>query len=359
MKTLFWEDGVLHILDQTLLPGKVEYIEAKDVETVADAIRRLSVRGAPAIGAAAAYGMVIGANAIRETEKEKFLAEINKVGYELSSTRPTAVNLRWAIDRLMALVREHQGLDVKGIKKLLLEEAHKIFCEDLEANRKMGEYGQKLLPDSVRILTHCNAGALATAGLGTALGVIRAAHKAGKTIKVYADETRPLLQGARLTAWEMMQEGIPVTLITDNMAGYLMAQGKVDAVIVGADRITANGDVANKIGTYGVAVLAQAHNIPFYVAAPISTLDMSMPSGDQIPIEQRAADEVTQIGGVQVAPSGVEVWNPAFDVTPNKLVTAIITERGVVKQPYHENLRKLIETTAPDDDCKKFNQAQV
>lgn len=350
---------MLHILDQTLLPGKVEYIKGKDVKTVAEAIRRLSVRGAPAIGAAAAYGMVIGGNAIKEIDKEKFLAELNKVGYELSSTRPTAVNLRWAIDRLMAIVRERDELDVEGIKRLLLEEADRIFCEDLEANRKMGEYGRGLLPDKVNILTHCNAGALATAGLGTALGVIRAAHKAGKEVKVYADETRPLLQGARLTAFEMMQEEIPVTLITDNMAGYLMAQGKVNAVIVGADRITANGDVANKIGTYGVAVLAQAHNIPFYVAAPISTLDMSMPSGDQIPIEQRAAEEVTRIGGVQVAPAGVEVWNPAFDVTPNKLVSAIITERGVVKQPYTENLRKLVETTEPDVNCKDYHKAQV
>lgn len=355
MKTMFWEDGILHILDQTLLPNKIEYIKAKDIDTVADAIKRLAVRGAPAIGAAAAYGMVLGANGINESDKEKFLGELNRVGYMLASTRPTAVNLRWAIDRLMAMVQNQTNLDTDGIKKLLLDEAHRIFCEDLEANRMMGEYGEKLLPDQVNILTHCNAGALATAGLGTALGVIRAAHKVGKEVHVYADETRPLLQGARLTAWEMIQEGIPVTLITDNMAGYLMAQQKVNAVIVGADRITANGDVANKIGTYGVAVLAKSHNIPFYVAAPISTLDMELASGEQIPIEQRAADEVTSFGGRQVAPAGVKVWNPAFDVTPHHLVTAIITERGVVKPPYTENLRKLFEVSAPSGECKNYD----
>lgn len=350
---MFWEDGVLHILDQTLLPNKIEYIKARDIETVGDAIKRLAVRGAPAIGAAAAYGMVLGANAIAETDREKFLAELDKAGHILAATRPTAVNLRWAIDRLMAMVQNQANLSVDEIKELLLKEAHRIFCEDLEANRIMGEYGQQLLPNDARILTHCNAGALATAGLGTALGVIRAAHKAGKRVHVYADETRPLLQGARLTAWEMMQEGIPVTLITDNMAGYLMAQQKVNAVIVGADRITANGDVANKIGTYGLAVLAQSHNIPFYVAAPLSTFDMSLASGEQIPIEERSADEVTSFGGQRVAPVGVDVWNPAFDVTPHQLVTAIITERGVVTPPYSDNIPKLFKIDPPNKECTR------
>ncbi len=352
MKTMYWEDDKLYILDQTKIPGSVEYIEAKDVETVAKAIKRLSVRGAPAIGAAAAYGMVLGANSITATDREKFLAELGRIGYQLTTTRPTAVNLRWAVDRMLAKARESGDLDLADIKKLLLEEAHTIFCEDLEANRQMGAYGQQLVPQKAAILTHCNAGALATAGYGTALGVIRAAHQAGKEIQVYADETRPLLQGARLTAWELMQDGIPVTLITDNMAGYLMSLGKVDLVIVGADRITANGDVANKIGTYGLAVLAHAHNIPFYVAAPISTLDLSLPSGDQITIEERDVEEVTKFGGMQVAPAGVKVWNPAFDVTPNNLVAAIITERGVVKPPYTENLKKIVQKPSPQEQCK-------
>ncbi|MTI79854.1 MAG: S-methyl-5-thioribose-1-phosphate isomerase [Firmicutes bacterium] len=343
MKTMIWEDGVLKILDQTKLPETIEYIEAKDVETVADAIRRLSVRGAPAIGAAAAYGLVIGAKNIDETDKEKFMGEMEKVAYQLASTRPTAVNLRWAIDRMMNKVRKRDDIYIAGVRGELLEEAHKIYCEDLEANRQMGEHGQKLIPDNCRIITHCNAGALATAGFGTALGVIRAAHRAGKKIEVFADETRPLLQGARLTAWEMMQEDIPVTLITDNMSGYLMAQGKADMVIVGADRIASNGDVANKIGTYGLAVLAQAHDIPFYVAAPTSTLDMNLSSGNEIPIEERHENEVTTVGGTRVAPAGVKVWNPAFDVTPFELVSAIITERGVVEGQYQENLKKLME----------------
>ncbi|WP_114638814.1 S-methyl-5-thioribose-1-phosphate isomerase [Desulfofalx alkaliphila] len=360
MKTMLWEDGALKILDQTKLPAVTEYIVARDVKTVADAIRRLSVRGAPAIGAAAAYGVVIGAKAINEPDLNKFMAQLEKVAVELTSTRPTAVNLRWAVERMLNKVRGRSDLSTADAKQILLEEAHKIFCEDLEANRRMGEHGQHLIPDGAGIITHCNAGALATAGFGTALGVIRAAHRAGKKIHVYADETRPLLQGARLTAWEMKQEDIPVTLITDNMAGYLMSQGKADVVIVGADRIAANGDVANKIGTYSLAVLAQAHGIPFYVAIPLSTLDLSLPSGDQIPIEQRAEDEVTSFGGTQVAPAGVKVWNPAFDVTPNRLVTAIITERGVVRPPYNENLRRIVEEGdyLSDDICIGANPAK-
>lgn len=342
METMFWDNNTLNILDQTLLPNNTQYIKAKDIDTVATAIKCLAVRGAPAIGVAAAYGLVLGANAIEETEREKFLSKLNELGDSLASTRPTAVNLLWAIDRLLTLVQNQTQLDTKGIKALLLEEAHRIYQEDIAANKKMGDYGQELLPDRVNILTHCNAGSLATAGFGTALGVVRAAHLKGKKVHLYADETRPLLQGARLTAWEMMQAEIPVTLITDNMAGYLMAQKKVDAVIVGADRIAANGDVANKIGTYGLAVLAQHHKIPLYVAAPTSTIDMKLTSGDQIPIEERATEEVTSFGDQLVAPAGVGVWNPAFDLTPHQLVTAIITERGVVKPPYLENIGKTI-----------------
>ncbi|MCL0081067.1 S-methyl-5-thioribose-1-phosphate isomerase [Peptococcaceae bacterium] len=343
VQTMFWADGVLHILDQTKLPGQTEYIQAGDVETVAQAICRLSVRGAPAIGAAAAYGLVIGALAVSTTDKTLFLTALQKVSVQLAATRPTAVNLNWALKRLLTAVNKHSDLDVDGIKQLLLAEADQILEQDIVANRQMGEHGQQLVPPNANILTHCNAGALATAGFGTALGVIRTAHRQGKNIQVYAGETRPLLQGARLTTWEMIQDNIPVTLITDNMAGYLMAQGKVDLVLVGADRIVANGDVANKIGTYSLAVLAQAHNIPFYVAAPTSTLDFSLPTGEQIPVEERDVNEVTAIAGQPIAPAGVPVWNPAFDITPNKLVTAIITEHGVIRQPYVDNLKRMFE----------------
>lgn len=341
METMRWVDGYLEILDQTLLPGKTEYIKCENYKTVCEAIRRLSVRGAPAIGAAAAYGLALGAASLAPGGRLKFMDAVEQIAGELLVTRPTAVNLQWAVDRMLRVLHEHTSDDIEVLKEALLAEAHNIYREDLAGNRRMGEFGVKLIPQKAAILTHCNAGALATAGFGTALGVIRAAHLAGKSIHVYVDETRPLLQGARLTAWELMQDNIPVTLLTDNMAGYLMACGKVDLVIVGADRIAANGDVANKIGTYSVAVLAKEHGLPFYVAAPVSTFDLTVAGGQEIPIENRDAEEVTHFAGHQVAPAGVQVWNPAFDVTPHRLVTAIITDRGVARPPFTGTLPAL------------------
>ncbi|TYO97428.1 methylthioribose-1-phosphate isomerase [Desulfallas thermosapovorans DSM 6562] len=341
LETMRWVDGCLEILDQTLLPGKTQYIKCRQYTTVCEAIRRLSVRGAPAIGAAAAYGLALGAAALKPAGSEEFMAGVEQIARDLTATRPTAVNLQWAVDRMLGVLRDNITGGIEAAKEKLLAEAHAIYREDLESNRRMGQFGEKLIPHGAAILTHCNAGALATAGIGTALGVIRAAHQAGKNISVYADETRPLLQGARLTTWEMVQEQIPVTLLTDNMAGFLMARGKVDLVIVGADRIAANGDVANKIGTYGVAVLAKEHGLPFYVAAPMSTIDFNISGGHEIPIENRDEQEVTCFAGRRVAPEGVQVWNPAFDVTPARLVTAIITDRGVARPPYQESLAAL------------------
>lgn len=342
LDTMRWtEDGYLELLDQTRLPIEISYLSCSDFKDVAGAIKCLAVRGAPAIGAAAAYGLALAAGKIEARTKAAFVAGVEAVAEQLAVTRPTAVNLRWALDRLIQRLKSAESDDPATLRKVLLEEAHAIFHEDVAGNRKMGEYGRELIPHGARILTHCNAGALATAGYGTALGVIRAAHEAGKQVSVYADETRPLLQGARLTAWEMVQNDIPVTLITDNMAGYLMAMKKVDLVIVGADRIAANGDAANKIGTYGVAVLAKEHGLPFYVAAPLSTVDLGLVSGAGIPIEERDHTEVTHLAGQPVAPAGVKVWNPAFDVTPQNLITAIITDRGVVYPPYIENLKKI------------------
>lgn len=341
METLRWkEDGRLEILDQTGLPHKIVYLNCTGYREVAGAIRRLAVRGAPAIGAAAAYGLVLAAKDIEEPAREVFLIRLEAAAGELAATRPTAVNLQWALDRLLQRLRSNPSNEVPVLKAALLEEAHAVYREDVAGNVKIGNYGRELIPFGARILTHCNAGALATAGYGTALGVVRAAHGAGKQVAVYAGETRPLLQGARLTAWELVQEGIPVTLITDNMAGYLMAREKVDLVLVGADRIASNGDVANKIGTYSLAVLAREHGLPFYVAAPVSTVDLKLASGAEIPIEERAPDEVTHLAGQTLAPEGVRVWNPAFDVTPHQLVAAVITDRGVVYPPYRENLRK-------------------
>ncbi|KJS01600.1 MAG: methylthioribose-1-phosphate isomerase [Peptococcaceae bacterium BRH_c4a] len=341
MDTMRWENGEFYLLDQTKLPGQSEYICCRDYITVAEAIKRLSVRGAPAIGAAAAYGLVLGAMGLKGEEEQNFLAGVEEIARHLSATRPTAVNLNWALERMLDRVKSEDSMTPEEIIGIMIREADSIHREDLEGNRKMGLFGLDLIPQGARILTHCNAGALATAGYGTALGVIRAAHEAGKKVSVYADETRPLLQGARLTAWEMLQEGIPVTLITDNMAGYLMSRGMVDLVVVGSDRIAANGDVANKIGTYGVAVLAREHGIPFFVAAPFSTIDISLQSGSQIPIEERSPEEVTCLGGIRLAPEGVRVWNPAFDVTPARLVSAIITERGVLRSPYDRSIREL------------------
>ncbi|MDD4334669.1 MAG: S-methyl-5-thioribose-1-phosphate isomerase [Desulfotomaculaceae bacterium] len=343
-ETMRWLPGeeCLELLDQTKLPVEISYIKCSDYRAVASAIKCLAVRGAPAIGAAAAYGLVLAAGRAGANTKEEILALVEAAARELAATRPTAVNLNWALTRLTKKAHDADTGDPVVLRGLLLEEAHAVFREDASGNRRIGEYGQGFIPQNGRVLTHCNAGALATAGYGTALGVIRAARDAGKNVSVYADETRPLLQGARLTTLELLQENIPVTLITDNMAGFLMAKGMVDLVIVGADRIASNGDVANKIGTYGLAVIAKAHNIPFYVAAPFSTVDLSLQAGDEIPIEERDHTEVTHHGGRLLAPVGVKVWNPAFDVTPHHLVTAIITDRGVVRPPYHENLKKTI-----------------
>lgn len=335
LQTIEWKNSTLWLLDQTLLPNRIEFIECHSFQRVAQAIKRLEVRGAPAIGAAAAFGLVLGAKEL--CNDSDFGTNIERVAEELRQTRPTAVNLFWAIERMMSIIHKANcDKDIIDLVKDLEKEAISIASEDCAINHKISQYGAQLFNEPVSVLTHCNAGALATAGFGTALGVIRQAFSEGKITRVFADETRPLLQGARLTAWELMQENIPVTLITDNMAGWVMKKNMVQAVIVGADRITLNGDVANKIGTYSVAVLAKEHKIPFYVAAPVSTFDFTMESGLNIPIEERHADEVAQFAGVLTAPKGVEVFNPAFDVTPNSLISAIITEYGVLEQPYHE-----------------------
>lgn len=341
MPALHWNRGVLTLLDQTKLPGEVTYITTEDYRVVAKAIKELQVRGAPAIGAAAAFGLVLAAKEIGHSSGEDFLGKLAETAGFLKAQRPTAVNLFWAIDRMLSVASRFHSAQPDVIYTALEAEAISIAEEDAAVNRRMGAHGATLLKDGATILTHCNAGQLATVDFGTALGVIRAAWQQGKKLHVYADETRPLLQGARLTAWELMQDNIPVTLITDNMAGHVMKQGLIDCVIVGADRIAANGDTANKIGTYSVAVLAKEHNIPFYVAAPLSTFDFTLASGDQIPIEERSADEVTQIAGRRIAPAGVRVFNPAFDVTPHKYISAIITEKGIIYPPYMENLQKI------------------
>jgi methylthioribose-1-phosphate isomerase len=344
LETMRWlpDEGCLELLDQTKLPAETIYLKCSGYRDIAAAIKCLAVRGAPAIGAAAAYGLAMAGGHIRTNSREEYLSQLEAAASELSATRPTAVNLSWALTRLLQKAREAGAAAPEELGRILLKEAHAVYHEDVSGNHRIGKYGQVFIPNDGRVLTHCNAGALATAGYGTALGIIRAAREAGKNVSVYADETRPLLQGARLTTLEMMQENIPVTLITDNMAGFLMAKGMVDLIIVGADRIAANGDVANKIGTYGLAVMAKAHNLPFYVAAPVSTVDLSLPSGSEIPIEERDHSEVTHHGGRMLAPEGVKAWNPAFDITPYNLVTAIITDRGVVWPPYEENLRKII-----------------
>lgn len=330
--TVEWKDGAVRLLDQSRLPGVVEFLDCRDYQTVADAIRTLKVRGAPAIGVTAAMGVALGAQTIETVDNALFTQSVLKICDELASTRPTAVNLFWAIERIKRKLDVLRGHPVSLIKKTLIEESQAILEEDIALCKTMGRHGAELIRDGQTILTHCNAGSLATAGYGTALGVIRSAREQGKKINVIADETRPVLQGSRLTAWELMQDHIPVTLITDNMAGSLMRQGKIHLCVVGADRIAANGDVANKIGTYSVAVLAKAHNIPFYVAAPYSTIDLNTKSGVDIPIEQRNPSEVTTIHGSHpVAPDGVAVYNPAFDVTPAELITGIITEQGVFK----------------------------
>lgn len=341
MRPLEFENGILKLIDQTKLPTELEYVECRTYTDVAAAITDMIVRGAPAIGVTAAYGVAIGASAIDTASKEEFFQKLEEICEVIRKTRPTAVNLFWAVERMRRKALENKDADVGDIKKSLLQEACEMDREDVEINKTLGKNGSTLIKDGFTVLTHCNAGALATCDYGTALGVIRAAWEAGKKVKVFADETRPYLQGARLTAWELHQDGIPVTLICDNMAGHFMKAGAINCVIVGADRIARNGDTANKIGTYSVAVLAKENNIPFYVAAPVSTIDFSMATGDSIPIEERKAEEVTHIKGIRLAPEGISVANPAFDVTPSRYITAIITEKGVVFPPFDVNLGKL------------------
>jgi methylthioribose-1-phosphate isomerase len=341
LATIRWEDDAVLLIDQRILPAREEYVACRDPEAVARAIKDMVVRGAPAIGVTAAMGIALGLKQSGETGEAGLRKRLSELSALMAATRPTAVNLFWAIDRMKRKFEElvAQGADAVGAG--MVEEALEILREDIELNRRMGAHGAKLIADGARVLTHCNAGALATAGYGTALGVLRAAVEAGKRIHVYADETRPFLQGARLTAWELAKDGIPVTLITDNMAGHFMARGEIDVVVLGSDRIAANGDVANKIGTYSVAVLAKEHGLPFYAVAPTSTFDLTIASGKDIPIEERSPEEVTHVAGVRVAPGGIAVRNPAFDVTPNHLVTAIVCENGVARAPFTESLRSL------------------
>src|SRR5512138_1619045 len=341
-RTIEWRDDKVIMLDQTRLPAEEVYNEYSDFQGVAEAIRGMVIRGAPAIGVAAAMGVALGSREIIADTHESFYQQLSNVCDILARTRPTAVNLFWAIERMKRVAEANRDKDLNSIRAILKAEAISIEQEDLQICRAIGSHGAPLIREGATVLTHCNAGGLATAGYGTALGVIRAAHDAGKNIRVFADETRPWLQGARLTAWELMQDNIPVTLITDNMAGWLMRKGEIDCVVVGADRIAANGDTANKIGTYAVAVLAKENHIPFYVAAPISTLDLTLSSGDEIPIEERPFHEVTHLRGVRIAPEGVTVRNPAFDVTPAKYITAIITERGFVRGDYESGLKNLV-----------------
>lgn len=336
--TIEWVDGRIHLIDQTLLPNEFKQIYCDDVESVWEAIKSLRVRGAPAIGIAGALGAVLGIWRSTATNYSDFAAELKKVTDYLATSRPTAVNLFWALERIEQTAEKHKDLEISQLKNVLLDEAQSIIEEDRARCRAIGQHGLDLIRNGDTILTHCNAGGLATSDYGTALAVMFSAHESGKNISVYADETRPLLQGARLTAWELMQAGIDVTLICDNMAAQVMKEDRIQCVIVGADRIAANGDTANKIGTYNVAILANAHDIPFYVAAPTSTLDFSLKTGDLIPIEQRAAEEVTEGFGNRTAPEGVKVYSPAFDVTPAHLITAIITEKGIAHPPYKESL---------------------
>lgn len=342
VKTIEWTDAGVVMIDQRKLPAEETFLTCRNYREVADAIRNMVIRGAPAIGCAAAMGVAIG---VLHADDEDLDAEFERVCDVLAATRPTAVNLFWAIERMRGLYRagRDDGVSPDGIRRRLVDEARTVLREDIEINRTLGKHGAALLPSGGTVMTHCNAGALATGGYGTALGVIRAAVELGNPLDVLANETRPFMQGSRLTVWEMQQDNIPVRLLTDSMAGHMMRQGQVQAVVVGADRIAGNGDVANKIGTYSVAVLARENGIPFYVAAPTSTVDLSLSSGDEIPIEERAPEEVTQIRGHQVAPEETSVCNPAFDVTPNRYVAGIITENGVARAPYTESLRELCQ----------------
>ena len=341
IKTIEYIDGVVRMIDQTRLPAEKEFVDCRTIEEVGHAIKTMVIRGAPAIGVAAAMGVSLGADSIEASTFESFYQALEEKCDRLGQSRPTAVNLAWAIKRMKDVAQSNKSLSIAKLKSRLKEEALTILTEDIATNEAMGQHGQTLVKDGNVILTHCNAGALATAGFGTALGVVRASVNAGKNIRVLANETRPFLQGARLTTWELKEDGIPVKLITDNMCGFFMNKQEIDLVVVGADRIAANGDVANKIGTYMVAVLAKENNIPFYVAAPVSTLDLSLASGKEIPIEERSSEEVMTINKKRIAPEGVEAAHPAFDITPNHLVTAIITENGIARAPFTESLKAL------------------
>ena len=340
IKAIEWEAGKLKLIDQTALPLETIYIELETYSDVIDAIRRMKVRGAPAIGVAAAYAMAMAARDANTTDKATFLEALRVASHRIGQARPTAVNITWGVERMLRLAKQID--DVGQAPDLLLEEAHRIQREDEEANRRIGTEGKGLIPNGGSVLTHCNTGALATAGYGTALGVIRASWEEGNRFQVFATETRPFLQGARLTAWELVQLGIPATLVVDSSVGLLMSQGEVGCAIVGADRIAANGDVANKIGTYQVAVLAKENHVPFYVAAPTSTIDLTLSAGDQIPIEERHPDEVATLGSIRTAAPGIGIRNPAFDITPHTYIAGIITEEGIVKAPYVENLAKAV-----------------
>ena len=341
IKTIEYLDDVVRMIDQTKLPAEKIFVDCRTIEEVGNAIKTMIIRGAPAIGVAAAMGVSLGADSIDATNFDEFYRELEKKCDLLAQSRPTAVNLAWAISRMKQVTQNNKSLPIKELKLRLKKEAIAVLTEDIATNKSMGQHGQTLVKDDSVILTHCNAGALATAGFGTALGVVRAAVNAGKNIRVLANETRPFLQGARLTTWELKEDNIPVKLITDNMCGFFMNKKEIDLVVVGADRIAANGDVANKIGTYMVAVLAKENNIPFYVAAPISTLDLSLRSGIKIPIEERSSDEVTKINQKQISPEGIEAAHPAFDITPNHLISAIITENGIARAPFKESLKAL------------------
>ncbi len=346
-RTIYWEGEAAMVLDQTKLPHEVTYVKCTDYHMVAECIKNMRIRGAPAIGIAAAMGIALGARDIGASSYDEFVESLDEVYRNLLATRPTAVNIEWAVERMRFFLESHRAEPVDKLKQMLVEEAQKVLEEDIEVNRAIGKYGAKFIKNGARVLTHCNAGGLATGGYGTATAPMRVAHEEGKKIQVYADETRPLLQGARLTAWELKESGIPVTLITDSCAGALMSRGEIDLVIVGTDRTARNGDVANKIGTYTVAVLAKENGIPFYVAAPTSSIDFSMPSGDMIPIEERASEEVTVVHGkLKIAPEGIMVRNLAFDVTPARYVTAIITEKGAFRP---EDLKHLAEADADLD----------
>ena len=348
LPTIAWDDDALVMIDQRKLPGQEVYVRCRTGADVARAIRSMVIRGAPAIGVAAAMGLALGMRRSKAQGTRQFAVEFTKLCELLAATRPTAVNLFWAIDRMKRTFAAgvQAGESPGELKARLSREAEAIHDEDVDSCRAMGRFGAAVVPDAARILTHCNAGALATAGYGTALGVIRAAAEAGRVARVFADETRPFLQGARLTAWELVRDNVPTTVITESMAGPLMRRGEIDVVVVGADRIAANGDVANKIGTYTVAMLAQAHGVPFYVAAPLSTIDLDTPDGDRIPIEQRDAREITHLGATRLAPEGAAIWNPAFDVTPAALIAGIITERGIARPPFADSLPLLFDRSS-------------